>query len=325
VKDVIRRIGDKVLDGELLTEAEAATLLETGPSDMVELLGIANRVRYQFLGDTVEFCTIINAKSGRCSEDCRFCAQSGHHEGEAETYPMLKADRIVAAARDAHQKGIQRFSIVTSGRGLTDKDRETVCTAAAGIHEDSGILVDASLGFLTDDEAAALKDAGVERYHHNLETAESFFGRICTTHSFADKIETICRAKDAGMTVCSGGILGMGESPDQWLEMVFRLRDLAVDCIPVNVLNPRPGTPLAHNQAPSPLEVLKILAIMRLIVPNTEIKLAGGREVNLRDFQGTAFLAGVTGMIVGGYLTTPGRSVEEDLRLIEDLGLSLNN
>jgi biotin synthase len=163
----------------------------------------------------------------------------------------------------------------------------------------------------------------VERYHHNLETAESFFEHICTTHSFSDKVETIGRAKDAGMTVCSGGILGLGESPAQWLEMVFRLRELAVDCIPVNILNPRPGTPLARNRVPSPLEVLKILAIMRLAVPRTEMKLAGGREINLRDFQGTAFLAGVTGMIVGGYLTTPGRGVEEDLRLIDDLGLSL--
>jgi biotin synthase len=315
-------MGDKVLEGELLSRSEAERLLETPPQEMGNLMGAALHVRYHYLDNEAEFCTIINARSGRCSEDCRYCAQSAHYSGVSETYPMLDTDTVVAAARDAHSRGIPRFSLVTSGRSLSGDDVENVCRASRRIRESAQILVDCSLGLLSPGQATALKNAGVNRYHHNLETAESFFDQVCTTHSFADKLETIAIAKDAGLSVCSGGILGLGETPAQWLEMVFRLRDLAVDCIPVNILNPRPGTPLEKQTPPSPMEVLKLLAIMRLIVPATDIKLAGGREVNLRDLQAGAFLAGVNGMIVGGYLTTPGRSVDEDYALITDLGLT---
>ncbi len=321
MQNYIRHVGERVLDGDLLSFSEAAKLLEANPRDLIDLLGIANRVRRHFLGDVVEFCTIINAKSGRCSENCRFCSQSAHYAGESAIYPMLDVAGIVAAAKDADHRRIKRFSIVTSGRILTDRDLEIVYTAAEHIKQETRLLVDCSLGFITAEQAVMLKKAGVERYHHNLETAESFFARVCSTHSFGDKLETISRIQAAGMSVCSGGIIGLGETPAQWLELVFQLRELAVDCIPVNILNPRPGTPLEHNSPPPPLQILKILAIMRLIAPRTEIKLAGGREANLRDFQATAFLAGVTGMIVGGYLTTSGRSVEEDFQMIDDLGL----
>lgn len=325
MKNYIRRMGDKVLGGERLAFSEAAKLLETGARDLADLLAAAHSIRCQFLGSTVEFCTIINAKSGRCSEDCRFCAQSAHYAGSSELYPMISVSEMVAAAHDANKHGIQRFGIVTSGRRLTDEDLDQVNAAAGQIHRETKLLVDCSLGFLTREHAETLRMAGVDRYHHNLETAPSFFSHICTTHSFTDKLVTILRVKEAGMSICSGGIMGLGETPVQWLEMVFQLRELEVDCIPVNILNPRPGTPLEQQTPPAPMEVLKLLAIMRLVVPRTEIKLAGGREVNLRDFQGTAFLAGVTGMIVGGYLTTPGRRVEEDLRMMQDLGLAFSS
>ena len=323
MKDFIRQASDTVLDGGLIGCAEATKLLDADPADVVDLLSAANRVRHHFLGNAVEFCTIINAKSGRCSENCRFCAQSSHYQGECSTYPMLPVEQMAAAAHDAEERGINRFSIVTSGRALSDKDLDVVCVTASSIRRQTGVQVDCSVGFLSRENAIALKEAGVKRYHHNLETAGSFFDQVCTSHSFADKLATIARVKESGMSVCSGGIMGLGETPVQWIEMVLQLRDLEVDCIPVNVLNPRPGTPLQQFTPPGPLEVLKMLAITRLIVPRTEIRLAGGREVNLRDFQGTAFLAGVTGMIVGGYLTTPGRSVEEDYQMIEDLHLRI--
>jgi len=321
VKDYIHSIGEKVLGGERINSTEAKKLLNTPQANIVYLIAIAHNVRRHFFGDNVELCTIINAKSGRCSEDCTFCAQSAHYQGECEIYPLVEVEHIIRAALDAASNGIQRFSIVTSGRGLGKKDFKKVIESVKAILQETPLRVDCSLGILSQEQAVALKDAGVERYHHNLETAPSFFDKICTTHSIAEKIKTLTVMKDAGVSLCSGGILGLGESPEQWLEMIFVLRNLGVDCIPVNILNPRPGTPLANLKPPTPLEVLKILAIMRLIVPGTEIRLAGGREVNLRDFQAAAYWAGVTGMIVGGYLTTGGRALKQDLQMLEDLGL----
>jgi len=321
LKNLIRRLGDTILDGKSLGFSEAVSLLAVNQCDLVDLFAAANRVRHQFLGDQIEFCTIINAKSGRCSEDCRFCAQSAHYTGTCETYAMLPVEDMLAAALDASRRKVQRFSIVTSGRTLSRKDLKTVCTASERIREKTPMLVDCSLGFLSADQAKALKEAGIDRYHHNLETAASFFEKVCTTHTFSEKLATISRVKEAGMSICCGGIMGLGETPEQWLELVFQLRDLEVDCIPVNILNARPGTPLEQETPRPPHAVLKMLAITRLIVPRAEIRLAGGREVNLRDLQSAAFWAGVSGMIVGGYLTTPGRSIEEDNQLIRDLGL----
>ncbi|WAC07623.1 MAG: biotin synthase BioB [Thermodesulfobacteriota bacterium] len=319
--DYIHSIEKKILGGGGISFTEAKKLLNTPPIHLVYLIAIAHNVRHHFFGDNVGLCTIINAKSGRCSEDCIFCAQSAHYHGECEIYPLVEVEHIIRAALDAASKGIQRFSIVTSGRGLGKKDFKKVLESIKAIIQKTCLQVDCSLGILSSEQAAALKDAGVERYHHNLETAPSFFDKICTTHSITEKIKTLNLIKDAGLSVCSGGILGLGESPEQWLEMIFVLRDLGVDCIPVNILNPRPGTPLANRKPPMPLEIIKILAIMRLIVPQTEIRLAGGREVNLRDFQALAYWAGVTGMIVGGYLTTGGRALKQDLQMLKDLGL----
>jgi len=273
VKNYIRRIGEKVLEGEKITFTEAKKLLDADRIDIVDLMAVANRVRHNFIGDKVDLCSLLNAKSGRCSEDCKFCAQS---------------------AREAANR----------------------------IRQETKLHLDCSLGIITEDQAKALRNAGVERYNHNLETAPSFFEKICTTHSFSERLETLHHLKFNGFSLCSGGIIGLGETPEQWLELVFLLRDLEVDCIPVNILNPRPGTPLENMIPPPPLEILKIIAIMRLIVPQTHIKIAGGREVNLRDLQATAFLAGATGIIIGGYLTTKGRSQEDDFQMLKDLELS---
>lgn len=321
MKHYINFLGEKVLAGENITPSEAKRLLNVGHEDLVDLMAAAHRVRHHFMGDEVEFCTIINAKSGRCSEDCKFCAQSAHYQGECDIYPLLAADTIVQAAKDAETKGIPRFSIVTSGKRLGEKDFERVVECVERIRAETAVQVDCSLGMLSANEALALKQAGVDRYHHNLETSPDFFEKICTTHAFAEKLDTLHLMQENGFSLCSGGILGLGETPSQWIDMVFLLRDLSVDAIPVNILDPRPGTPLGKGSPPPPLEILKIIAIMRLIVPDRHIKLAGGREVNLRDLQGMAFLSGATGMIVGGYLTTGGRSVDADHQMIRDLEL----
>lgn len=321
MKHFIAAAGEKVLGGEGISFPEARDLLEAGPVDLVDLLAAANRVRQHFFGDTIDLCSIMNAKSGRCPEDCKFCAQSAHYQGVAETYPMRSVEEMVGAAKDAERKGVHRFSIVTSGKSLGKKDFEKVLEATRLIRQETRLHQCCSLGMLSAEEAFALSEAGVERYHHNLETSESFFGRICTTHSYADKVQTLMLARNAGMEICSGGIIGLGETPEQWMEMIFFLRDFGAESIPVNILNPRPGTPLGSVSSRSPLEVLKVIAVMRLAVPRTPIRIAGGREVNLRDLQAATIWAGASGLMVGGYLTTGGRPVEADYRMLEDLGL----
>jgi biotin synthase len=321
VRNYIRNIGDKVFGGEKITFSEAKKLLEVDKNGLVDLMAVANRVRHRFCGDQVDLCTLLNAKSGRCSEDCKFCGQSAHFQGDCATYPLLDVEEIVRKSHEVESKGDRRFCIITSGKSLTHQDFNNVLEAARRIRRETQLNLDCSLGILSDEQASALKEAGVERYNHNLETAPSFFGKVCTTHSFSDRLETLNRLKNNGFSICSGGIIGLGETPVQWLELVFILRELEVDCIPINILNPRPGTPLENLLPPPPLEVIKLIAITRLIVPNGEIKLAGGREVNLKDFQATAFLAGVTGMIVGGYLTTRGRCEEDDCQMLKDLKL----
>ena len=322
MKNYIQRIGEKVLEGEKITFTEAKKLLDADRIDIVDLMAVANRVRHNFIGDKVDLCSLLNAKSGRCSEDCKFCAQSARYKGECETYPLLEVEEIVRAAKRVESNGGQRFCIISSGKRLEGKDFEKVVEAANRIRQETKLHLDCSLGLITGSQAKALRNAGVERYNDNLETAPSFFEKICTTHSFSERLETLHHLKFNGFSLCSGGIIGLGETPEQWLELVFLLRDLEVDCIPVNILNPRPGTPLENMIPPPPLEILKIIAIMRLIVPQTHIKIAGGREVNLRDLQATAFLAGATGIIIGGYLTTKGRSQEDDFQMLKDLELS---
>ena len=321
MKDFIRQVGDEVLEGKVLTFSEAKKLLGTDNADVVDLMAAANQVRRHYLGDKVDLCTLLSAKSGRCSEDCKFCAQSAHYHGECETHPLLEVEAMVQAAHVVASEGGQRFCIISSGKRLDEKDFEKVIEAAKRIRNETQLQLDCSLGLISRKQAKALRDAGVERYNHNLETAPGFFGEICTTHSFSERVETLHFLIENGFSLCSGGIIGLGETPEQWMELVFLLRDLGVDCIPVNILNPRPGTPLEKVVPPSPLEVLKIIAVMRLAAPKTHIKIAGGRERNLRDFQAAAFWAGATGMIIGGYLTTSGRVKEDDYQMLKDLGV----
>ena len=316
----IQKIGDKVLEGGSVSMKEILPLLEAKGPDILDLAAVANRVREEFNGNEIDLCLLLNAKSGRCPEDCTFCAQSAHYKTEAPVYPMMDMNRIVEEAREAQRKGTGRFCLITSGRELSDKEFETILKALDQIRRETTLDLDCSLGTLSEGRAETLKKVGVTRYNHNLETAETHFPKICTTHSFRDRVMTIEVLKAQGFSICCGGIIGLGESPQQRLELAFSLRQLGIDCIPFNILNPRAGTPLEHSESIPPLEIIKTLSLFRLVLPKGTIKIAGGREANLRDLQSLALLAGANGLIIGNYLTTPGRNADDDLTMIKDLG-----
>jgi biotin synthase len=280
-------------------------------------------VREEFNGNEIDLCLLLNAKSGKCSEDCAFCAQSAHYNTEALVYPMMDTNRIVEEAKKAQRKGTGRFCLITSGRELNDEEFETILGALDRIRRETTLDLDCSLGTLSKERAESLKKVGVTRYNHNVETAETHFPKICSTHSFRDRIKTIEVLKDQGFSICCGGIIGLGESPQQRLELAFSLRKLGIDCIPFNILNPRPGTPLEHSEGIPPIEIIKTISLFRLVLPKGTIKIAGGREANLRDLQSLALLAGANGLIVGNYLTTPGRNAEDDLTMIKDVGFQI--
>lgn len=319
----IQKIGDKVLEGGSVNTKEIYPLLETKGPDIIELAAVANRVREEFNGNEIDLCSLLNAKSGRCPEDCGFCAQSAHYKTEALVYPMMDTNRIVEEAKKAQRKGTGRFCLITSGRELNDEEFETILRALDRIRRETTLDLDCSLGTLSKERAESLKKVGVTRYNHNVETAETHFPKIRSTHSFRDRIKTIEVLKDQGFSICCGGIIGLGESPQQRLELAFSLRQLGIDCIPFNILNPRPGTPLEHSESIPPMEIIKTISLFRLVLPKGTIKIAGGREANLRDLQSLALLAGANGLIVGNYLTTPGRNAEDDLTMIRDVGFQI--
>jgi biotin synthase len=323
VRKEIQKIGDKVLEGGSVSMKEILPLLEAKGPDVMDLVAVANRVRVEFNGNEIDLCSLLNAKSGKCSEDCAFCAQSAHYQTDAPTYPLINADQMVKEAKEAQKRRTGRFCLISSGRQLNDKEFEVILSGLNRIRKETTLDLDCSLGTLSEERAEALKRVGVTRYNHNLETAESHFSKICTTHSFQDRVQTIEVLKEQGFSICCGGIIGLGESPQQRLELAFSLRQLGIDCIPFNILNPRPGTPLEHSESIPPMEIIKTISLFRLVLPKGTIKIAGGREANLRDLQSLALLAGANGLIVGNYLTTPGRNAEDDFRMIEDIGFKL--
>ena len=284
-----------------------------------ELSARADNVRREHLGATLELCTILNARSGRCSEDCRFCAQSAHYATAVAEYPLLDEEQLLAAARRAREIGSDHFCIVASGRALSGAEFDAVLDAVATIRQQVGIDICGSLGCLSSTQLSRLREAGVSRYQHNLETSRRFFPHIVTTHTFDDRVRTVRAAKALGFSVCSGGILGLGETREDRVSMALELRELQVDVVPINALMPIPGTPLAAIAPISPIEVLKTVAIFRLLLPDVTLKLAGGRESVLKEFQATAFLSGANGMIIGGYLTQRGRAVEDDQRMLAEI------
>ncbi len=286
---------------------------------LAELIGRADKIRKRFAGNKVELCNILNAKSGLCPEDCKFCAQSARHKTGAGAYPLKSKAEMLEAARRAKEIGAERFDIVTSGDKLSPEDFGVIVDAIRAITAEVKIKMCASLGSLGDREFSLLKEAGLSRYHHNLESSPRFFPKIVSTHTFEDRLKTIKAAKKSGLEVCSGGIIGMGETMDDRIQMALILKELKVDSVPLNILVPIAGTPLADNPVLSGEEVIRTIAIFRIILKDKIIKIAAGRESIFKDFQALGFMAGANGMLIGGYLTIKGRSVEEDRKLVDQV------
>jgi biotin synthase len=286
---------------------------------LAELAALADKTRNEFAGPKIDLCNILNAKSGLCGEDCKFCAQSGRHSTAASKYPLKTDKEILTAARSAKEMGADRFDIVTSGNVLTVSEIERIAGCISEIRKTIGIKMCASLGKLDEKSLRLLKRSGLSRYHHNIETSPRYFKKIVTTHSFEDRVKTIKAAKKAGLEVCSGGIIGMGETWLDRIEMALLLKKLNVDSVPINILVPIKGTPLQNIRVISAMDIIKTIALFRIILKGKTIKIAAGRESALKDRQAAAFMAGANGMLIGGYLTIKGRALAEDRKLVEEI------
>jgi len=318
----IDRITQRILEGGEMSPEEGRWMIRLEDDYLSWLMAGADRIRKTFRGNDIEVCAISNVRSGNCSENCSFCAQSGHHKTNAPVYNYIAEDQLVSQAQRARAWGASDFGVVSKGWGVrSQKERKQLSEYFTALKEHSDIGRCASLGALDKETAVMLKDMGMENYHHNLETAESFFGNICTTHTYQENIDTVRYAMQAGLRVCAGGILGMGEHLDQRIELAVTLRDLGVESVPLNFLNPQPGTPFGHLTPMTPLEILKNIAVFRYMLPKAEIRIAGGRQF-LGDLQAMIFMAGASGVMIGDYLTTKGRQVEDDLRMLHDLKLT---
>ncbi len=314
-------IRQAVAERRPIADPTAMAILQAGHDDLPALLAATNTVRLRNFGNRVKLCSIVNAKCGSCSEDCSYCAQSAHHpQAATQTFNRLDPEQLQADRQQASQNPIGHFGIVTSGEALGEAELERVRQALAG-SDTAGPHWCASLGCLTQAQLERLRAAGLRRFHHNLETAESFFPQICTTHSYAKRLATVRHAKAAGLQVCCGGILGLGESLEQRVEFARTLRDLEVDSIPMNFLVPIPGTRLERAPTMTPLEILLAIVMFRLVCPTPEIRLAAGR-VHLRRLQAMVFHAGCSGIMIGDLLTIAGDNVQADLQMLADLGLT---
>lgn len=286
---------------------------------LLELVSLANKTRAESVGSGFELCSIINAKSGLCSEDCKFCAQSSRYKTETQIYPLKDKKEIIAAAREAKKIGAVKFSIVTSGNRLNEKEFNTIVETVTEITNSVGIDVCASLGALEKEQLTRLKEAGLKRYHHNIETSANFYPRIVSTHSFDERVNTIKAAKEVGLEVCCGGIIGLGESWQDRIDMAWLLKELDVDSVPINLLVPVKGTALENTEPISSLDAVRTICIFRIILKDKAIKIAAGRETVLKDFQAMGFMAGANGMLIGGYLTVKGRRIQEDRQLVKEI------
>jgi biotin synthase len=312
---------DKVFNNQQISFKEAYTLLST--NDIPTLAKGANTITRKFNGELVDIESLVNAKSGTCPEDCSFCAQSSFYNTGISKYPLLPTEKLIDHARNAKNAGSTSFCLVCAYRSPPEKDFAQICDAISQIKNTIDIDVNVSLGFMTPERAKKLKSLGVKRYNHNLETAKSYFSQICTTHDYEDRIHTGKIIKEAGLELCCGGIIGMGESPEQRLELAFSLADLHPDEVPLNILISREGTPLMSNHPLTNEDIIKTIAVWRFIMPKTILKIAGGREKYFRDKGRYALQAGANGIISGGYLTTDGNTHNNDIKMIKEIGLEV--
>ncbi|ATY85711.1 biotin synthase BioB [Kyrpidia spormannii] len=312
----------EVLSGRAVTREEALAILLAPDEDVPALLDGAFRLRQRYFGKKVKLNMILNAKSGLCPEDCGYCSQSAISTADVAKYPLLSKETILEGAREAVRRKAGTYCIVTSGRRPAPSEVERIVEAVREIRATTDLKICCCLGFLTPEQAQQLADAGVHRYNHNLNTSANQYQAICSTHTYGDRVETVETAKAAGISACSGCIVGMGESPEDVVDVAFSLKDLDVDSIPINFLNPIPGTPLEGRKELNPRYCLKVLAMFRYVHPAKEIRIAGGREVNLGTLQPLGLYA-ANSIFVGDYLTTEGQLPEADWKMIEDLGFEI--
>ena len=313
----VKELKEKVLNGKLIGKEEALFLAKEAP--LKELTEAANEIRKHFCEDKFDICTIINGKSGKCSENCKFCAQSSFYDTHIKEYSLLNSKAIVKEAKYNDERGVLRFSIVTSGRKLSDKEIDSICESIKEINKNTSVSVCGSFGLLSEEQYKKLKEAGLTRVHNNLETSRKNFKNICTPHTFDEKIQAIKNAKNAGLNICSGGIMGLGETMEDRIDMALELRELGVLSIPVNILNPIKGTPFENNKLLTNDEICRIVAVYRFLIPNGAIRLAGGRGL-LVDKGESCFLSGANAAISGDMLTTSGITIKEDMNLLKKIG-----
>lgn len=322
--DIVRQIldcTDKVLAGQKLTREEALDLLTWGKTELMYVCAGADKIRCHFCGDAMDFCADVNARSGRCSENCKFCAQSGWYHTGVQEYPLRSVDALVAEAMQAEAYGAKRFGLVTSGRDQHDRKQfASLVETVRQIRAKTSLKVCCSLGLLTTAQLQELKDAGVYRIHCNLETSQAYFQEICTTHTWQEKADHIQRIQAVGLDVCAGGILGLGESEADRVDLALALREFHIQSVPLNIFSPIKGTPFAAKPVLAPLDICRTMAMFRYVLPTATIRVCAGREGALRDMQGLALMAGLNGAMIGGYLTIAGRPPDRDTQLARDAG-----
>lgn len=327
MKNFILELKKKVLNNEEITREEALKLLNLDIDKNIEdfnlLLESADEIRKTFCGDDFDLCTIMNAKSGKCPENCRYCAQSSHFKTASPVYPLVSPEEALKLAKHVEEEGAHKFSLVTSGRGLKDNGEVDQLTEIyKTLKANTNIKLCASHGLLTETAAKKLKEAGVLTYHHNLETSRDFYKEICTTHTFQDRVDTVKNAQKAGLKVCSGGIFGLGESPVDRIDMALELRELKVNSVPLNFLTPIPGTPMENFIPVEPKEILKTIAIYRFILPNIYIRYAGGR-LQLGELQVLGLKGGINSALTGNFLTTTGSTIASDTKMAKEMGFNV--
>ena len=316
----MQKLAEEIIEGKRLTRKDDLSFFLD--CDLDDLCKGADKIREHFVGDKVDLCSIINGRSGRCPEDCKYCAQSAHHHTDCEVYGFLPEEQIIEACKMNESEGVDRFSIVTAGKALTGKEFDQAIHAYETMHRECKIDLCASMGFISAEQLHRLHEAGVTSYHHNIETSRRNFPNICTTHTFEDKLEVIRRAQAAGLSVCSGGIIGMGETWEDRIDMAITLSELGIKSIPINILRPIPGTPLEHQAALSEDEILRTIAIFRYINPTAMVRLAAGR--NSMEHSGEqAFRSGANAAITGDMLTTSGNRISEDQEMLAAMGFTL--
>jgi biotin synthase len=310
---------NKVISGESISFEEAEKLLCS--QDIVSLAYSANVITRKFNGYGIDVESLLNAKSGKCPEDCSFCAQSSFYNTKISKYPLLPKQVVIVRAKEAERQGASSFCLVCAYRSPPEEEFRQICDTIEALKKEVSIDINASLGFMTLERARRLKSLGIKRYNHNLEASDSFFSQICKTHDFADRVKTAKIVKESGLELCCGGIIGMGETVKQRIELAFALADLNPDEVPINILIPKEGTPMAQIDTITPEEAIRTIAVWRFIMPKVILKLAGGREVHFSDNGRTALRAGANGIISGGYLTTGGNEMSNDLNMIHEIGI----